>query len=75
MSSAAQFPLWVGLAADEVARLELYRRDGSFDEVPLADNVFSFHTARGEAAKLVAYDKHDRVIRIEVVRGPGSMRL
>lgn len=70
--SAVQFPLWVGLAADQVARLELYHRDGSFDEVPLADNAFSFHTARGEAAKLVAYDKQGRVIRIEVVGGPGS---
>jgi hypothetical protein len=72
MSSAVQFPLWVGLAADEVAGLELYHRDGSVDAVSLVDNVFSFHTLRGEATKLVAYDKNDRVVRIEVVGGPGS---
>jgi hypothetical protein len=72
MSSAVQFPLWVGLAADEVARLELYHRDGSFDVVPIVDNAFSFQAARGEALKLVAYDKADRVIRIEVVGGAGS---
>ena len=29
----------------------------------------------GGTPKLVAYDKHDRVVRIEVVSGPGSMRL
>jgi hypothetical protein len=72
MSSGLQFPLWVGLASDDVARIELVHGDGSKVPVPLADNVFSFQTRRGEAIKLVAYDSEDRVVRVEIVGGEGS---
>jgi hypothetical protein len=72
MSSALQFPLWVGLASDDVTRIELIHRDGSRVPVSLADNVFSFQTRRGEALKLVAYDSENRVVRVEIVGGNGS---
>lgn len=72
MNSALQFPLWVGLASDDVARMELIHRDGATVPVSLVDNVFSFQTTRGEAIKLVAYDSENRVVKIEIVGGIGS---
>lgn len=71
-SSAVQFPLWVGLASDDVARIELFHRDGSVDPVSLVDNVFSFQTARGETVKLVAYDREGRVVKLGLVGGGES---
>ena len=72
MNSAVQFPLWVGLASDDVARMELIYQDGVRDPVALTDNVFSFQTTRGEATKLVAYDSENRAVKIEIVGGNGS---
>jgi hypothetical protein len=72
MNSAVQFPLWVGLASDDVARMELIYQDGVRDPVALTDNAFSFQTTRGEATKLVAYDSEHRVVKIEIVGGNGS---
>ena len=72
MNSAVQFPLWVGLASDDVARMELIHRDGTIVPVSLVDNVFSFQTTRGEAIKLVAYDSENRVVKIEIAGGNGS---
>jgi hypothetical protein len=72
MNSAVQFPLWVGLASDDVARMELIHQDGVRDPVALTDNVFSFQTTRGEAIKLVAYDSENRAVKIEIVGGNGS---
>ena len=72
MSSAVQFPLWVGLASDDVARIELFHRDGSVDRVSLVDNVFSFQTRRGEPVKLVAFDRENRVVKLGLVGGSGS---
>ena len=71
-NSALQFPLWVGLAPDDVARIELIHRDGTTVPVSLVDNVFSFQTTRGEAIKLVAYDSENRAVKIEIVGGNGS---
>ena len=72
MNSLVQFPLWVGLASDDVARIELIHQDGTIDPVSLVDNVLSFQTTRGEAVKLVAYDNENRVVKIEIVGGNGS---
>lgn len=71
-SSGQQFPLWVGLAADEVFRLELFHRAGEPTEVPLGDNAFAFQTRKGQPAKLVAYDSDGRVVRVEMVGGHGG---
>lgn len=69
---AQQFPLWTGIASDEVSRIELFFGDDSTEEVSLRDNVFAFYARRGEAVKLVAYDHEGRVVKIEVVGGSGS---
>ena len=68
-TAGQQFPLWVGMAADEVARIELFYRDGTTQPVPVSDNVFAFYTPRLEPVKLVAYDHEGRVVKIDVVGG------
>jgi hypothetical protein len=64
---AEQFPLWIGIATDAIARLELFHADGTSVAVPYNDNVFSFYTRRGEPSKLVAYDQMDRVVKVQVL--------
>jgi hypothetical protein len=71
-SAGVQFPLWIGMTSDDVASIELFRPDGSHVAVPLLDNVFTFQTSKREPAKLVAYDRDGRVVKIEVVGAPGS---
>ena len=75
-SAAQQFPLWIGMASDDIARMKLFYRDGSTAPVALQDNVFTFYTRRGETVKLVAYDHEDRVVKVEIVGGRGgSLRM
>jgi hypothetical protein len=66
--SAGQFPHYVGIAADEVARMEIFYEDGWKQSVPLQDNVFSFYVAGNQSSKLVAYDSAGRVVRIDRLR-------
>jgi hypothetical protein len=65
---AEQFPHWIGIATDEIARLEVFHADGTSEAVPYNDNVFSFYTRRDEPSKLVGYDEAGRVVKIEVLR-------
>jgi hypothetical protein len=71
-TSGAQFPLWIGLASDEIARIELFRPDGTSDKVALRDNVLTFQTWTREKVKLVAYDHEGRVVTVEVVGAAGG---
>jgi hypothetical protein len=61
---ADQFPLMSGLAADEVASLELFFPNGAHEDVPLTDNVYAFQAPRAVPTKLVAYDAQHRVVGI-----------
>jgi hypothetical protein len=61
---ADQFPLFAGLAADEVASVDLFFPNGARLSVPVVDNVYAFQAPRAVAAKLVAYDAHQRVVGI-----------
>lgn len=61
---ADQFPLMSGLAADEVASLELFFPSGAREAVPLTDNVYAFQTPLAVPTKLVAYDAQHRVVGI-----------
>ena len=61
---ADQFPLMSGLAADEVASLELYFPNGAHENVPLTDNVYAFQAPLAVPTKLVAYDAEHRVVGI-----------
>ena len=63
-SSYGEFPQFVGIASDQVARLKLFYKDGSTKEVPIVDNLFSFYVDGAQASKLVAYDSVGRVVRI-----------
>ncbi len=66
-NSGEQFPLWVGLAADDIERLELYYPEGARRDIPIADNVFTFQTRKGEPVKLVAYDNAGAVVKVGLV--------
>jgi hypothetical protein len=61
---ADQFPLRSGLAADEVASLELFFPSGAREDVPLTDNVYAFQAPLAVPTKLVAYDAQHRVVGI-----------
>ena len=54
--SSGQFPLYIGLAPDAVASIEVYFPGGATEQVPIVDNVFAFQAWRAQPAKLVAYD-------------------
>jgi hypothetical protein len=64
---ADQFPLMSGLAADEVASLELFFPNGAHEDVPLTDNVYAFQAPAAVRTKLVAYDAQHRVVGIYVL--------
>jgi hypothetical protein len=66
-NSGEQFPFWVGLAADEITRLELFYPDGQSRGVAVVDNTFAFQTRRGEPVKLAAYDRAGRVVKVGLV--------
>jgi hypothetical protein len=68
-SAGQEFPHWVGLASDQVARIEIFYRDGSIQPVRLNNNVFSFYVAADQESKLVAYDQQGRVVRIMMLGG------
>ena len=60
-----------GVAADAVARLELYLASGRTVPVFLSDNAFSAGAPTTQfPAKLVAYDSQGRVIGIQMIGGP-----
>lgn len=66
-----QFDLLVGVADDDVARLELFLKGGTRWPVALRDDVFLVEAPRtGYPFELVAYDKSSRVIGIERPPGP-----
>jgi hypothetical protein len=64
---AGGFPHYVGLASDAVARIEIFYEDGSTQNVPLIDNVFSFYVAADLHSKLVAYDREGQVVTIHLL--------
>jgi hypothetical protein len=66
-TNAEQFPRWIGIATDEIARLKLFHADGTTAAVAYNDNVFSFYTRRDEPSKLVGYDQDGRVVKIQVL--------
>jgi len=63
----AQFPIFYGLVADEVASLDLFLSNGVRESIPVTDNVFALQASAADPAKLVAYDEQHRVLGIRVV--------
>jgi hypothetical protein len=63
----SQFPLYVGLVADDVATLELYYASGGRRSIPLVDNAFAFQAPFFENVKLVARDRDGLVVKILVL--------
>jgi hypothetical protein len=68
-SGGEQFPLYVGLAADGVARITLFFANGRSEDVPVTDNVFTATIPQSMATKLVAYDADGRVVGVHVLSG------
>lgn len=66
-SGGEQFPLYVGFAADAVARLELFLANGARENVPITDNVYAVTIPQSMATKLVAYDSEGRVVGVHVL--------
>jgi hypothetical protein len=64
---AGGFPHFVGLASDDVGRIEIFYEDGSTQRVPLSDNVFSFYVAADLHSKIVAYDHEGLVVSIHLL--------
>lgn len=64
---AGGFPHFVGLASDDVGRIEIFYEDGSTQQVPLNDNAFSFYVAADLHSKIVAYDHEGRVVSINLL--------
>ena len=62
----AQFPVYYGLAPDDVTALELVLANGARETIPVANNV-ALQTSSAEPAKLVGYDSKSRVVLIRVV--------
>jgi hypothetical protein len=63
-SGFGEFPHWVGIASDEVARLRIFYESGDTKNVPIVDNLFSFYVDGVQGSKLVAYDAHGQVVRV-----------
>ena len=63
----AQFPIYYGLVADDVASLELFLSNGARESIPIVDNVFALQAAAADPAKLVAYDRDHRVLGVRIV--------
>ena len=61
------FPHYVGLASDDVGRIEIFYEDGSTQRVPLQDNVFSFYVAADLHSKIVAYDQQGRIVNVHLL--------
>jgi hypothetical protein len=64
---AGAFPHNVGLASDDIGRIEIYYENGSVQRVPLNNNVFSFYVAADLHSKIVAYDHEGRVVSIHLL--------
>jgi hypothetical protein len=64
---AGGFPHYIGLASDDVGRIEIFYEDGSTQRVPLSENVFSFYLAADLHSKIVAYDREGRVVSIHLL--------
>jgi hypothetical protein len=64
---AGGFPHNVGLASDDIGRIEIFYEDGSTQRVPLSNNVFSFYVAADLHSKIVAYDREGRVVSIHLL--------
>jgi len=64
---AGGFPHYVGLASDDVGRIEIFYEDGSTQPVALTDNVFSFYVAADLHSKIAAYDHQGRVVSVHVL--------
>jgi hypothetical protein len=62
-----QFPLHVGLVADDVATLEVYYESGGRSSIPIVDNAFAFQAPFFEHVKLVARDAEGLVVKILVL--------
>jgi len=63
----AQFPIFYGLVADDVASLDLFLSNGARESIPIVDNVFALQAVAADPAKLVAYDREHRVLAVQVV--------
>jgi hypothetical protein len=65
----SQFAIIRGIASDDVARVQLFLATGERRPVPLKRNVLLVRVQRAKfPARLVAYDKQERVIAIETYR-------
>jgi hypothetical protein len=62
-----QFPLHVGLVADDVATLEVYYESGERRRIPIVENAFAFQAPAFEHVKLVARDADGLVVKILVL--------
>ena len=62
------FTHYVGISADEVARIAIFYEDSSVQRVPVNDNVFSFYVGTNQSSKLVAYDDAGKVVSLFVLR-------
>ena len=70
-SGSEEFATVSGLASDDVARIVAFLVDGQRMPVPLADNVYAVDIARSRLpARLVAYDRQQRVIGFTQATGP-----
>ena len=63
-SGFGEFPHWVGIASDDVARLRIFYESGDTKDVPIVDNLFSFYVDGVQGSKLVAYDAEGRTVRV-----------
>ncbi len=67
--AGTQFLMLAGIAADDVARLELFLGNGDVQHVALRDNAFVGRVQRAKLpARLVAYDAGGRVIGLATMR-------
>jgi hypothetical protein len=66
----AQLSLVTGLAADDVARIEVHLASGRVIPAALRDNAYAVSLPSSQRAKLVSYDERGRVIGLTVL--PGS---
>jgi hypothetical protein len=72
-SGSSQYSVLFGLASDDVAKLVLFSLHGGTIEVPLRDNAWVVRVSRGDyPLRLVAYDRHGRVIGNDAYQSDGS---
>jgi hypothetical protein len=70
----AQLAVVTGLAADGVAKIEVYLANGRVIPATVRDNVFTVSVPSSQLAKLVAFDERGKVIGMTVLPGSAKPR-